>query len=114
MYEENKCPYCEYEAKQTLKAKAKQTLKQHIESKDLGVSTDKNAKKLSRLVRRRESKRDRGSSGGNGVSPKMPDNSKVMERLEFATDDAVDANRKSISRLPGGFTSTGTQHNNNR
>ena len=91
-----------------------QVQNQANKSKDLDVSTDKNTKKLSRLVRRRESKRDRGSSGGNGVSPKMPDNSKVMERLEFATDDAVDANRKSISRLPGGFTSTGTQHNNNR
>ena len=79
--------------------------------KDLDVSADKNGKKLSRLVRRRESKRDRGSSGGNGLSPKMSDRSKVMERLDIASDDV---NRKSISRLPGGFKTTGPQHNNTR
>ena len=84
---------------------------------DISASVDKNGKKLSRLVRRRESKRDRGNSGGNGVSPKMSDHSKMMERLDFAGDDAVDANHKSISLLPGGFKSSpsmGPQQNNNR
>lgn len=92
---------------------------QTARQKDLDVSAnvDKNGKKLSRLVRRRESKRDRGNSGGNGVSPKMYDHSKMMERLDLASDDAVDANRKSISLLPGGFKSSpsmGPQQNNNR
>ena len=88
---------------------------QGSKSKDLDVSanTDKSGKKLSRLVRRRESKRDRGSSGGNGVSPKIPDHTKLMERLEIGSDDGIDGNRKSISLLPGGLKSS-PQHNNNR
>ena len=61
-------------------------------------------KKLSRLVRRRESKRDRSSSGANpGPSPKSTEKHRIAEKSEMSNKDNLENNPKSISLLPGGI-----------
>merc|ERR1719507_1879049 len=61
-------------------------------------------KKLSRLVRRRESKRDRSSSGVNpGSSPKSTEKNRIADKSEMSNKDNLENNPKSISLLPGGI-----------
>ena len=87
-------------------------------TKDSNITgADKSGKKLSRLVRRRESKRDRGSSGGNIISHELPEKSKIPEKSDNTNDDLAETNRKSISLLPAGIksaSSAGFNQTNNR
>ena len=81
------------------------------------TGADKSGKKLSRLVRRRESKRDRGSSGGNIISHELPEKLTHPEKTDNTTDDFAETNRKSISLLPAGIkspSSPGVNQTNNR
>ena len=87
-------------------------------SKDPNITgVDKSGKKLSRLVRRRESKRDRGSFGGHVISHELPEKSKIPEKSDNTHEDFAETNRKSISLLPAGIksaSSAGFNQTNNR
>ena len=80
-------------------------------------SANKTGKKLSRLVRRRESKRDRSGSGATGRVPTLPEKPKVSGLSEWDGDATTQSKRKTISLLPAGnksLLSTNSMQHNNR
>ena len=79
-------------------------------------SANKAGKKLSRLVRRRESKRDRSGSAATGIVPVLPETQKISEHSEWDGDATTQSRRKTISLLPTGnkslLSTNSIQHNN--
>ena len=74
------------------------------------TGANKTSKKLSRLVRRRESKRDRINSGGNGLLSAKSEKPKFTGSSQHGTEDIVESNPKNISLLPGGMKPSPTSN----